>query len=183
LDELDRSVTHAINHFAGLNAVMDFAALAVTTFGVPLLVAAVALQWWVRAGRRDVRHAIVAAGMSFVVGLGFNQLILLAVHRPRPYLDGLTHLIIAPSADPSFPSDHATATVAIAATFLLHGLKRRGLVFSGSAFLICLSRVFVGTHYVSDVLGGALIGVGSAVVVRHVYRRGTRFDQLVTGLL
>jgi undecaprenyl-diphosphatase len=183
MDGLDQSITRAINHLAGLNAVVDHAVLAITAFGVPLMVVAVALQWWPRTDRPRVRHATVAAGLSFVIGLGFNQLVLLAVQRPRPYLDGLTHLIIAPSVDGSFPSDHATAAAAIAATFLLHGMKGRGLMYCAAALLICLSRVYVGTHYFSDVLAGALIGAGAAVVVRWVYRRGTEVDQFVTGLL
>jgi undecaprenyl-diphosphatase len=183
MDGLDQSITRSINQLAGSDAMVDYAVLAITTFGVPLMVAAVALQWWRAAERPRIRHAIVAAGISFLIGLGFNQLVLLAVQRPRPYLDGLTHLIIAPSADGSFPSDHATAAAAIAATFLLHGMKGRGVVYSGAALLVCLSRVYVGTHYISDVLAGALIGAASALLVRRAYRRGTKLDQFVTGIL
>jgi undecaprenyl-diphosphatase len=101
--------------------------------------------------RPHTRHVLVAAGLSFLLG---NQLILLLIHRMRPYDGGVTHLLIARSADPSFPSDHAAATFAIAAAFLLHGMRRMGLWFLAAAALVAFSRVFIGTHYVSDVLGG-----------------------------
>lgn len=181
--ELDAAVTHAINGFAGSIAVTDQLMIWVSAFGVPLLVLAVAAQWWRQVDRRHQRHVLVATGLSFLLGLGFNQIIVLFAQRVRPYEAGVTQLLIAPSADPSFPSDHATATVAIAAAFLLHGKRWQGLWFLAAAVLVCFSRVYVGTHYVSDVLGGALIGVVAAVLVRVLYREGSRVDRLITGIL
>jgi undecaprenyl-diphosphatase len=99
-------------------------------------------------------------------GLGYNQLVLLFVQRVRPYNAQITHLIIDRSADFSFPSDHATASFAIAAAFLLQGLPKRGFVFLAAAVLLAVSRVYIGTHYVGDLLGGALTGTVAAFVVR-----------------
>ncbi len=82
---------------------------------------------------------LVASGLSFLLGLAINQVILLLVHRIRPYDAGISHLLIAPSADPSFPSDHATATFAIAAAFLLHGMRRVGFWFLAAALLVTVS--------------------------------------------
>lgn len=152
-------------------------------YGVFVLVAVVVAQWWSRRDRAHVRHAALASGLSFFLGLALNQLILVFVHRVRPYAAGVTHLIVAPSADPSFPSDHATATLAIATAFLVHRLKGRGLAFLAVAALICVSRVYVGTHYVTDVLGGASTGVLAALLVRSLYWEGTRADRAITSLL
>ncbi|MDW6022538.1 phosphatase PAP2 family protein [Mesorhizobium sp. BAC0120] len=181
--ELDAAVTHAINAPAGANPMLDFLMLWSSAIGVPVLVLAVALQWWRRTDRQRTRHVLVAAGLSFLLGLALNQVILLFVHRLRPYDGGVTHLLIAPSADYSFPSDHATATFAIAAAFLLHGMRRIGLWFLAGAILVTVSRVYIGTHYMSDVLGGALTGVAAAMLVLAVYREGTRADRLITGIL
>jgi undecaprenyl-diphosphatase len=95
----------------------------------------------------------------------------------------VSNLLIAPSADWSFPSDHATASMAIAAAFFLARLPGRGVVFLVFALAICLSRVFVGTHYVGDVLGGAATGILAAVAVRLIYRENSRLDRFATGLL
>ena len=181
--EFDAAVTHAINSWAGRGIAIDLLMIWISTVGVPVLVLAVAWQWWRRPDRLHRRHVFVAAGFSFLLGLAFNQLILLFVHRIRPYDAGVSQLLIARSSDPSFPSDHATATFAVAVAFLLHGMRRMGLGFLAAALLMILSRVYIGTHYASDVLGGALTGIVAAAVVRSIYWEGTRADRFITGLL
>lgn len=180
---MDDAITSWINAAAGKNAFLDAIMMAVTQWGVPAMVLLVALQWWVKENRYHIRHAALSAGLSFLLGLAINQVILLFVHRVRPYDAGVTHLQIAPSADWSFPSDHATAAFAIVTAFALQRLPRRALGFLMLALLLCWSRVYVGTHYLTDVLGGALTGVLGAILVRMFYRENSRLDQFATRLL
>jgi undecaprenyl-diphosphatase len=180
---LDIAVTGWLNSLAGRNAALDYLMVLISTVGVPILVLAVMVQWWLPRPEPSTRHVLLAAGFAFLLGLAINQFVLLFVHRLRPYDSGITHLLIAPSADYSFPSDHATATFAIAAAFLLHGMHRRGIIFSVAALLMIFSRVYVGTHYASDVLGGALTGIIAATMVRLAYREGTQVDRFITSIL
>lgn len=183
IDQLDLIATASINGLDGRYPGFDRVMEAVTLYALPLLVALVALQWWRRGDRQHLRHVLVAAGLSFLLGLGMNQLVLLFFHRIRPYDAAVSHLLVPPSSDWSFPSDHATATMAIAATFLLHRMPRAGLFFLAASLLVMFSRVYVGIHYVGDVLGGAVTGVAAAAVVWAAYREGTRADRFVTGIL
>lgn len=180
---MDDAITQWINSAAGQSILLDMIMTSVTQYGVPLVVLIVVLQWWSQHDRLHVRHTCIAAGLSFFMGLGLNQIILLFVHRVRPYDAGISHLVISPSSDWSFPSDHATATFAIAASFLLRGLQRRGIALLAAAAIVCISRVYVGTHYFTDVLGGAVTGILAAAVVRGLYWEGTRVDRLITGFL
>ena len=180
---MDHAITQLINSLAGSNGRLDSVMIVATKLGVPLLVALVVAQWWSKIDRTHVRHTCIAAGLSFLIGLGLNQIILLFVHRVRPYNAGVSHLIISQSADWSFPSDHATASIAIVAAFALHGLPSRAILFGLVALLICWSRIFVGTHYLTDVLGGSLIGVVAAMLVWVFYREGSRLDRAATGIL
>ena len=183
MDSIDVAATQAINQLAGKTSLLDFCMVGVSTIAVPLLILVVAFQWWRRRERTHVRHVLVAAGLSFLLGLALNQVVLLFVQRQRPYDAGLTHLVIAKSTDPSFPSDHATASAAIAFAFLLHGMRRQGLWFSLAALVVMISRVYIGTHYVSDVLGGALTALVAAALVGLLYREGTFVDRLITRML
>lgn len=180
---MDAALTHWINSFAGTNALLDSVMAASTQFGVPLIVGLVILQWWSSKDRTHVRHAAICAGLSFLLGQAINQGFLLFIHRPRPYDAGVTHLLIASSADWSFPSDHATAVAAIVAAFAMQRLPGRALAFGGMALLVCVSRIFVGTHYVTDILGGIATGILAAVAVRWVYREGNPIDRLLIRIL
>ena len=183
MTSMDQAITQWINTPAGSNVLLDSIMIAATQYGVPIVVLLAIPQWWSKRERLRVRHACVAAGLSFLIGLGLNQIVLLFVHRLRPYDAGVSHLIIGRSADWSFPSDHATATFAIAAAFLLQGFGRRGLAFLAAAILVCLSRVYVGTHYAGDVLGGAATGLVAAGAVRRLYWEGTQIDRIITTIL
>ncbi|WP_379063607.1 phosphatase PAP2 family protein [Mesorhizobium sp. UC22_110] len=180
---MDERVTRWINAPAGAHARLDAAMLTITHYGVPLLILAVVMQWWSRGERLHVRHACVAAGLSFAIGLGLNQIILLFVHRMRPYDAGVSHLIIERSADWSFPSDHATAAFAIVLAFLFQGLRGRATAFAVAAVAVCVSRIYVGTHYVTDILGGVATAAVAALAVRAFYRKDTRLDRMVTNIL
>ena len=87
--------------------------------------------------------------------------------RPRPFhpLRDATHLVSF-----SFPSNHASNMFALA-TFLSYNYSRSGLLCFPLAALVGYSRIYVGSHYPFDVLGGALWGVligllGAAAVQR-----------------
>jgi membrane-associated phospholipid phosphatase len=86
--------------------------------------------------------------------------------RPRPFVAHPqdTILLVAPSSEPSFPSDHAVAAFAIAFAVAFIG-RRMGAAFLAGATLIAVSRVIAGLHYPGDVLAGAAIGLASATVV------------------
>jgi membrane-associated phospholipid phosphatase len=94
--------------------------------------------------------------------IGLNYAVKLAVKRPRPVLDGLPPLGGAPSSL-SFPSAHATSSFAVATAMC------RVDPATSPAFLIALAlslgRPYLGMHYPSDVLAGALLGVVLGLIV------------------
>jgi len=180
---LDETLTRAINGLAGVNGPVDAMVLATTQYGVPALILLAVLNWSSPGDRPRIRHACVASALSLVLGLLINFAIIIIVHRVRPYDLGVTHLIVARSIDWSFPSDHATAAFSIAGPFLLGLGSARRTSFLGLAILVSLSRVFVGTHYLGDVIGGAVTGLTAVLSVAVLYRRDTKFDRIVTNFL
>ena len=85
--------------------------------------------------------------------------------RPRPYLvlEGLVYLV-PPESSTCFPSGHA-ASGFVCAYLLTRSFGKKGALAYIPATLIALSRVYVGVHYLSDVLAGMALGtlVGAAV--------------------
>src|SRR5204863_341400 len=84
-----------------------------------------------------------------------------------------THVIRHPwstSTDASFPSDHASASLAIAFTVLAFDVVA-GSVLLAAAALIAVGRLFIGAHYPGDVAASVLVGAASALVVVRVGAR------------
>src|SRR5438270_8216547 len=125
---------------------------------IPFMVVATGALWFLSRPGGDRRwklatgNGFAAAALAFVV----NFVIHAAWDRPRPYE---AHTISHPwstSTDASFPSDHASVSLAIAFAVLAIDLTA-GAVLLVAALLIAVGRVLIGAHYPSDVL--ASLGV------------------------
>lgn len=123
---------------------------------------------------KKTRKAALTAGLALALGaIAVNLFIKPLVVRPRPYvaLEWLTPLVNMERDPNSFPSGHTQAAVSLAFAFLLCQ-KNKVLTFFLFAFavLMGLSRLFVGVHYPTDVLCGALIGVLAAIAAAGLFR-------------
>ncbi len=162
---MDLSLYHALNDFGYQHRWVGEVFAWLATDGVVLLAVLLIALWFARGrfASRAGRQAVAAAGFSALLGLGANQAISHLYERMRPFVHHAHHLFIARSTDPSFPSDHATGAFAIAMAVMLRH-RRAGWVAFVLAVLISIGRVGAGTHYPSDVIGGALIGTLAALV-------------------
>ena len=92
------------------------------------------------------------------------------VMRVRPYevIDGLYCLIERPT-DYSFPSGHTMTAFAAAVVIFKNRPKRLGIPVMALAFVIAFSRLYVGVHYPSDVIIGALLGTLIAMIFFWIF--------------
>jgi decaprenylphosphoryl-5-phosphoribose phosphatase len=96
-------------------------------------------------------------GVRVVVGAyAVNYAVKLVVRRPRPELPGLPALTPTVSRL-SFPSAHATTSFAACRAF--RGLAPGPALYCAAA-VFAVSRPYLGVHYPSDVLAGAVLGTG-----------------------
>lgn len=154
----DESLFHAINGLAGQSDLLDWLALTFSSPGLLWVPGILFGSYWLWLCRREMLIAApVLGGMIGLldfVGARLKDLI----GRPRPCM-ALTdiHQIEACGKVFGFPSNHAINTAA-AAAFLQVLYPRSGWVSWPLVGLIGLARVFIGAHYVTDVLGGWVIG-------------------------
>lgn len=119
---------------------------------------------------------------SLLAGLlahfGIVELIRLLWQRPRPFVENNVNLLLEHNSA-SFPSGHAAFFFAISTVIFLYYKKVHprpkfwwgaGLFFFFASFLISVSRVFVGIHWPTDILAGALVGIFSGWLVLRIFR-------------
>ncbi len=165
LRRLDDRVFRAINslarHTAWLHTLMaDYARFGVILFFALLVVGLV-------IARRLDNRTLAAAGwapVATLLAVAANQPLSRAVHEARPY-DTHPHVLVlvARSADWSFPSDHAVMAGAVAVGLLLVS-RRLGFIAMGAALLLAFSRVYVAAHYPWDVAAGLVFGGAVALL-------------------
>lgn len=166
---MDDALFAAINGLAGHHAMLDDICVLASSAGPYLLIGALALLWFWPGdrSRRDRRQRdVMIALFSTAVALVLNQAIIHLWNRPRPFVMHAATLLLPPSHDPSFPSDHASFGFAIAMALILSS-RRIGLPALLFAGILAFSRVYTGEHYVSDVVAGALIG-GMVAYILHL---------------
>jgi undecaprenyl-diphosphatase len=135
-----------------------------------MLVGTIALWFFARPG--GDRRWKLAAGSGLgaaALALAVNLIIHAIYDRPRPYE---SHSIAHPwssSTDASFPSDHASASLAIAFAVLAFDTTV-GALFLVAALLITAGRVFIGAHYPGDVVASLAVALASAFLVVRLAR-------------
>lgn len=147
--------------------------IAVTTLGNGGLIwlAGSALLLISKKTRKIGIMALAALAFSVLID---NVILKNLVARTRPYevVPGLTSLI-GVQDDFSFPSGHTGSSFAAAAVMYRGLPKKVGVPVLVFAFMMGFSRLYVGVHYPSDVIGGALIGTAIAL---FAYWAGTTVE-------
>jgi membrane-associated phospholipid phosphatase len=131
----------------------------VIVIGAPLTLGIAGLL----AQDEDMCFVALETGVATALNVGLSQLIKISVNRPRPFETYPDILKKADGGRPSFPSGHTSAAFATATSLSLNYPTWKVIVPSFVwAGAVGYSRMYLGVHYPSDVLAGAILGAGSA---------------------
>jgi membrane-associated phospholipid phosphatase len=112
---------------------------------------------------------------AFLVSALLAQILKNIFSMPRPkqffpagqysyFIDGVTHIGFA-----SFPSGHSTSVFAMATLLaIFDGNKKGNILYLLVAVAVGYSRIYLGQHFLVDVLVGSVIGVATAIMI-HLF--------------
>ncbi|MET0288329.1 MAG: phosphatase PAP2 family protein [Pseudoxanthomonas sp.] len=141
------------------------------------------LVWWqwFRLSPRQVddRGQVLATLLNSCVAMALAHVLAVVLpFRQRPIHEDALHFVLPHGAVPealsgwsSFPSDHATLFFALAAGLLFVSRPVGVLALAYTSLVIAFPRLYMGFHYATDLLAGALIGLlvvlaGNRVLMR-----------------
>ena len=172
LNTIDTALFHFINASLS-NPVFDVVMPFLTDLNksrIVLVIVATLLLWMIIRGNKSVRLAAILLIVTIIFSDQINSSVIKFLwlrQRPCRILHDV-HLLVSCGSGYSFPSSHAVNNFA-GALILAFFLPRAKWWFFGLAATIAFSRVYVGVHYPSDIIGGAVIGLMCAGCVLLVF--------------
>jgi undecaprenyl-diphosphatase len=155
---------------AAMNIVANF----ITFFGGSEFVMPMAVLGLVLSFFKKTRKFGMSVLFAVLVGTLLTNVIFKPMFdRPRPYVYYAENPLFMSwyefagahvESDKSFPSGHTTAAFEIGVALFLVLNKKYSWIFPVFSVLVGLSRIYLMVHYVTDVLGGVLIGTFAGIM-------------------
>lgn len=124
-------------------------------------------------------NALICSGFAVAISGLIDLIIYIVWKRPRPYIahaDIVSSIPANANVDiSSFPSSHTYIAFAIATSIFLYGHKKLGSFLFVIAILVAISRIGVGLHYPSDIIGGAMLGIFSGIAAYYFTHKIERY--------
>jgi len=119
----------------------------------------------------QMRQNALYVGSSAAVTLGVTLLMKTIFKRRRPFVQNLKIVAVYNAGSTSFPSGHSSTSFAVA-TALSRAYPKWYVIapsylWAGS---VAYSRMYLGVHYPSDVVGGAMLGTTTAWLLRPAFK-------------
>jgi len=178
VNSFDAVVIHFLNQFAQKSWLGDHLISAITDNSLLTGGFMMSLFWWAwfrsndeeEKDRRLILSTIFFSSAALFLA---RALALLLPFRERPLRNPMLHFRPPIGEDPqtllgwsAFPSDHAVLFFALATSVFLLSRKVGILALSYSFIVVCLPRIYMGHHYPTDILAGALLGSSVAYLSR-----------------
>lgn len=162
LYSLDVTILELVNH-SFHNLITDNIAILVSYMGILAFWIAISLLLYLFGGQKgkNVAKKLIIVLIAVTI---ITQLIKLLIMRPRPYTELSSLVVLATESDMSFPSGHTATSTAMA--YVLAKEYQKGY-FMLIPIIVALSRLYMGVHYPSDVLGGFILGFIIAYLLEH----------------
>jgi undecaprenyl-diphosphatase len=170
---LDIRILRSINSPSILKSDNFFRAAANLDFPIVVITPAILISTGLITGNKNTINSSIEIAASAVICFAVTEGIKYSVNRTRPFktYPDIRNKTKKAVTDPGFPSGH-TSAIFNTATELAINYPKWYIIIPGYlvAGTIAYSRMYLGVHYPTDVLAGAIIGAGTAYLT-HIIRK------------
>jgi undecaprenyl-diphosphatase len=158
---MDYKLFRAINLLSGRSAPMDWLMIFLSKKIRYMFLFVLIFMWFRNDHYRKVFwNAIISSGIS----LFLHTLIKLFYFKPRPFIKRRVGILIPSKMDSSFPSKHTLLAFTVSTSILLYD-RVLGSIMWVLSVLTGFSRIWLGHHYPSDIIGSAFIASMTSILV------------------
>lgn len=163
LKDMDKTILFTLNNANFSNTIAVFSKT-VSRYGMSLIASINLILLLISFKDEKIgtlRPVFLLTILSFSIAGISGDILKQVFNRPRPIFTYAGELsFLTDSNTPAFPSGHATKSIALAIPLIFNNSEDNRLTLPkimvlSTAILVCLSRVVLGAHYLSDVLAGS----------------------------
>ncbi len=158
---MDNKVFNAINQLSGHCSPIDLLMIFLSKKIRYVFIFVLIYMWFRNDYYKKVSYKAI---MSSVVSLFIHSLIKLFFFKPRPFVKRRVGILIPSKTDSSFPSKHTLLAFAISTSIFLYD-RVLGSIMWVISMLTGFSRIWVGHHYPSDIIGSAFIASLTSIIL------------------
>ena len=171
MNTFDLAIITYINQFSQHIPVLDRIIVFLSNFNLFKGGVFAVMIWWTwfrnEPQQSKKREFIISTLVSCIIAIAIARVLALTLpFRLRPLHEESLHFLIPHGMPPysldgwsSFPSDHAALYFALATGFLFISRKAGAFALLYTTLIICFPRIYLGLHYPTDILAGAILGI------------------------
>jgi undecaprenyl-diphosphatase len=164
---MDVKLFRAIIQMTGRSSLIDHFMILVSNKVRYVYFLILILMWFKKHPYRQMtNNAVISAFITLIL----NVFLKLFISKPRPFMKSRVGILIPSKMDSSFPSKHTLLVFAVSTSIFLYN-RVLGYIMYGVAVMTGISRIWLGHHYPSDIIGSALLGSLTSMFV-HKNSRG-----------
>ncbi|MED3551997.1 undecaprenyl-diphosphatase [Cytobacillus praedii] len=168
---MDNKVFMQVNRLSGRGSAIDLLMIWISKRIRFVFIFVLVFMWFKNDSYKNAaNNAVMSMGITLII----HTLIKWFYFKPRPFVKNRVGILIPSKLDSTFPSKHSLLVFAISTSIFLYD-RFLGSIMWVLSLLTGFSRIWVGHHYPSDIIGSAFIASITSIILDKISHKNIHF--------